>query len=144
VDQITLLIIKPDGVRRGLIGEVLRRIEAKGLRILNIRMVKLKKVCAEKLYDIHRGKEFFKPLIEFMTSGPIVAVIVKGDEAVNVVRILVGPTDGRKAPPGTIRGDFSLSVRENVVHAADSEDRAKYEISIVFDPECDEGKLMYE
>lgn len=144
MDQITLLIIKPDAVRRGLIGEVLRRIEAKGLRILNIRMVKLKKVCAEKLYDIHRGKEFFKPLIEFMTSGPIVAVIVKGDEAVNVVRILVGPTDGRKAPPGTIRGDFSLSVRENVVHAADSEDRAKYEISIVFDPECDEGKLMYE
>ena len=144
MEQITLLIIKPDGVRRGLIGEVIRRIEAKGLKILNIRMVKLKRACAEKLYDIHRGKDFFKPLIEFMTSGPIVAMIIKGDEAVDVVRTLIGPTDGRKAPPGTIRGDFSLSVRENIVHAADSEERAKYEISLVFDPECDEGRLMYE
>jgi len=144
MEQITLLIIKPDGVRRGLIGEVIRRIEAKGLKILNIRMMKLKRTCAEKLYDIHRGKDFFKSLIEFMTSGPIVAVIIKGDEAVGVVRTLIGPTDGRKAPPGTIRGDFSLSVEENIVHAADSEERAKYEISVVFNPECDESRLMYE
>jgi len=139
VKQRTLLIIKPDGVRRGLIGEVLRRIEAKGLRIVNLRMIKLKRECAEKLYDVHRNKEFFKPLIDFMTSGPVVVAIVEGEEAISVLRILAGPTDGRKAPPGTIRGDFSLSNRENIVHTADSEERAKYEISIVFDPNCDEG-----
>ncbi len=132
----TLLIIKPDGVRRGLIGEVLRRIEAKGLRITKLKMLKLSRECAEKLYDIHRGKPFFEGLISFMTSGPIVAAVIEGDDAVNVVRLIIGPTDGRKAPPGTIRGDYALSIRENVVHAADSPERAEYEISVVFNVSC--------
>jgi len=132
----TLLIIKPDGVKRGLVGEVLRRIEAKGLRIVKLRMLRLSRECAEKLYDEHRGKPFFEDLINFMVSGPIVAAVIEGDDAVNVVRLLVGPTNGRKAPPGTIRGDYALSIRENIVHAADSSARAEYEISIVFNDEC--------
>ncbi len=138
VQERTLLIIKPDGVRRGLIGEIISRIERKGLKIVNIKMLKMTRECAEKLYDIHRGKDFFEGLIKFMTSGKIVAVIIEGNEAVEVLRRLVGPTDGRKAAPGTIRGDFSLSNRENVVHAADSPERAMYEISVVFDPKCED------
>ncbi len=90
--QRSLLIIKPDGVRRGLIGEVISRIERKGLRIVNIKMLKLKRECAEKLYDVHKGKDFYEPLIRFMTSGPIVAIIVEGEEAVEVLRIMAGPT----------------------------------------------------
>jgi len=136
VEQKTLLIIKPDGVRRGLVGEVLRRIEAKGLRIVKLKMLRLRRECAERLYDIHKGKEFFEDLVSFMTSGPIVAAIVEGDNAVNVVRTLIGPTDGRKAPPGTIRGDYALSIKENIVHAADSAERAEYEISVVFSVDC--------
>ncbi len=132
------MIIKPDGVRRGLIGEVIRRLEAKGLQIIKLRMIYARRECMEKLYDIHKGKHFFNSLVEFMTSGPIVAMVVKGDEAVDVVRRLIGPTDGRKAPPGTIRGDYALAIQENIVHAADSPERAKYEISVVFSDECGE------
>ncbi len=138
VMQRELVIVKPDGVRRGLIGEVIRRLEAKGLKIIKMRMIYATRACMDKLYDIHRGKHFFNDLIEFMTSGPIVAMIVEGDEAVNVVRRLIGPTDGRKAPPGTIRGDYALAIQENVVHAADSPERAEYEASVVFDENCGE------
>ncbi|MCD6323739.1 MAG: nucleoside-diphosphate kinase, partial [Desulfurococcales archaeon] len=124
----TLLIVKPDGVRRGLVGEVISRVERKGLKIVKLRMLYPRKECIERLYDIHKGKPFYEELVSFMTSGPIVAMVVEGDEAVSVVRTLIGPTDGRKAPPGTIRGDFALSISYNVVHAADSAERAKYEI----------------
>jgi nucleoside-diphosphate kinase len=137
--ELELLLIKPDGVRRGLIGEVLRRIEMKGLRIVALKMLKLRRGCAEALYDVHRGKSFYQNLIDFMTSGPVVAVLVEGDGAVEVVRNLIGPTDGRKAPPGTIRGDYSTSVLENVVHAADSRERAIYEARVVFDPQCEDS-----
>ncbi len=134
----TLLIIKPDGVSRGLVGEVLRRVEAKGLKIVKLRMIYPKRKCIEELYDIHRGKPFYEGLVSFMSSGPIVAAIIEGDKAVSVLRKLIGPTDGREAPPGTIRGDFALSIQKNVVHAADSPERAEYEISVVFSPECGE------
>ncbi|MCC6046709.1 MAG: nucleoside-diphosphate kinase [Desulfurococcaceae archaeon] len=137
--ELELLLIKPDGVRRGLIGEVLRRVEMKGLRIVALKMLKLKRDCAEALYDIHRGKSFYQGLIDFMTSGPVVAVLVEGDGAVEVVRNLIGPTDGRRAPPGTIRGDYSISILENVVHAADSRERAIYEARVVFDPQCEDS-----
>jgi len=133
-----LLIIKPDGVSRGLIGDVLKRIEEKGLKITKLRMIYPSKPCIERLYDIHKGKPFYDGLVEFMSSGPIVAAIVEGDEAVSVVRTLIGPTDGRKAPPGTIRGDYALSISENVVHAADSPERAEYEINVVFSDDCGE------
>jgi len=135
----TLLIIKPDGVEKGLIGEVLRRIENKGLKITALRMLKLSRTCAERLYDVHKGKSFYESLISFMTSGPIVAAIIEGESAVEVLRTLIGPTDGRKAPPGTIRGDFSLSIQNNIVHAADSVNRAEYEINVVFSGNCEEN-----
>jgi len=130
--QRTYVMIKPDGVKRGLIGEIIRRIENKGLRIVALKMLRLSREKAEELYSVHRGKPFFESLIEFVTSGPVVAMIVEGEEAVNVMRTLIGPTDGRKAPPGTIRGDFALSVQENIIHAADSVESAEREMWIVF------------
>lgn len=126
------ILIKPDGVRRGLIGEIISRIERKGLRIKALKMLKLSREMAEKLYDVHRGKSFYESLIEFVTSGPVVAMVVEGDNAIEVVRTMIGPTDGRKAPPGTIRGDFALSIQENLVHASDTPERARYEAEIVF------------
>jgi len=138
-NELEFLLVKPDGVRRGLVGEVLRRVEMKGLKIVALKMLKLKRDCAEALYDVHRGKSFYQDLINFMTSGPVVAVLVEGDGAVEVVRNLIGPTNGRKAPPGTIRGDYSTSVLENIVHAADSQERAIYEARVVFDPQCEDS-----
>ncbi len=132
----TLLIVKPDGVSRGLVGEVVSRVERKGLKIVKLRMIYPKRECIERLYDIHKGKDFYGDLVSFMSSGPIVAMVVEGEEAVSVVRTLIGPTDGRKAPPGTIRGDFALSISHNVVHAADSTERAQYEISVIFSEDC--------
>jgi len=132
VKQRTYVMIKPDGVRRGLIGEIIRRIENKGLRIVALKMLTLSREKAEELYSVHRGKPFFESLIEFVTSGPVVAMIIEGEDAVSVMRTLIGPTDGRIAPPGTIRGDFALSVQENIIHAADSVESAEREMWIVF------------
>jgi nucleoside-diphosphate kinase len=129
------VIIKPDGVRRGLVGEILSRFEKKGFKIRALKMIRLSREQAEKLYDIHFGKSFFNDLVNYMTSGPVVAVILEGDNAVNAVRLMIGPTDGSKAPPGTIRGDYSLSIRENVIHASDSIERVEHEISVIFKPE---------
>ncbi|AEM38796.1 Nucleoside-diphosphate kinase [Pyrolobus fumarii 1A] len=130
--QRTFVMIKPDGVKRGLIGEIIARFERKGLKIKALKMKKLTREEAEKLYDIHKGKPFFEELINFVTSAPVVGMVLEGDEAVSVVRLMIGPTDGRKAPPGTIRGDFALSIGENVIHASDSPERAEYEIKVFF------------
>ena len=130
--QQTLVIIKPDAVERGLIGEIIARFEKKGFKIRGLKMIRLNRELAEKLYDIHRGKPFFEELIKFIMSGPIVAMILEGSSAIEVVRNMIGPTDGRKAPPGTIRGDYSLDIKMNIIHAADSLERAKYEISLLF------------
>ena len=135
VVQRTFVMIKPDGVRRRLVGEIIRRFESKGLKIVALKMIKLSREKAEKLYAVHKGKHFFKDLIEFVTSGPVVAMVLEGDEAVSVVRTMIGPTDGRKAPPGTIRGDFALSVQENIIHAADSVETAIREMKIIFKDE---------
>ncbi len=131
----TIVIIKPDGVKRGLIGEIISRFERKGFKIKALKMTKLSLEQAEKLYDIHKGKHFYDELVNYITSGPVVAMILEGSDAVNVVRLMIGATDGRKAAPGTIRGDYSLSISENVIHAADSPERAEYEISVLFRPE---------
>ena len=131
----TFVMIKPDGVKRGLVGEIISRIERKGLKIKALKMKWLTREEAEKLYEEHRGKHFFKDLVEFVTSGPIVAMIVEGDSAVEVMRIMVGATDGRKAAPGTIRGDFALSIQENVVHASDSKEKVWKEASVIFSRE---------
>ncbi|MCD6156841.1 MAG: nucleoside-diphosphate kinase [Euryarchaeota archaeon] len=128
----TFVMIKPDGVKRGLIGEVIRRLEQKGLKIVAMKMTILSKERAERQYEVHKEKPFYEDLIKYITSGPVVLMVVEGPSAVEVVRALVGSTDGRKATPGTIRGDFSLDIRKNIVHAADSKESAIREISIHF------------
>jgi nucleoside-diphosphate kinase len=132
VSERTLVLIKPDAVRRGLVGEVLRRFEAKGLTIEAMTLRTMDPALADEHYAEHVDKPFYPPLKVFMTSGPLVALILSGDQAIEVVRTITGPTDGRKAPAGTIRGDFSLSNRENLVHASDSPESAKRELELWF------------
>lgn len=131
----TLVLIKPDGVRRRLIGEIISRFEKKGLKIKALKMLWLTREKAEEFYSVHKGKPFFESLIEFMTSGPIIAMVLEGDKAISVVRLMIGPTDGREAAPGTIRGDYALSKSENIVHASDSPESAEREIRVIFSEE---------
>ncbi len=127
-----LILIKPDAVRRGLVGEVLSRVERKGLAVVALDLRTMDGALADRHYADHVAKAWYPPLREFMTSGPLIAAVLEGDEAINVVRTLVGSTDGRAAAAGTIRGDFSLSNRENLVHASDSADSAAREIGLFF------------
>jgi nucleoside-diphosphate kinase len=128
----TLLIVKPDGVRRGLVGEVLRRIETKGLAIEALRMETIDRSTAEEHYGEHREKPFFGELVDFITSGPVVLGKVSGESAISVWRTLMGPTDPLDAPPGTIRGDFATVITENVVHGSDSPESAARELKLFF------------
>jgi nucleoside-diphosphate kinase len=128
----TLLIVKPDAVRRGLIGEVLRRVEAKGLRLAELRMITIERVTAEEHYGEHREKPFFDELVEFIGSGPVVVARVEGERAVPVLRSLIGSTDPALAPPGTIRGDYGLIITENLVHGSDSNESAERELKLFF------------
>ena len=128
----TLVLIKPDAVRRGLVGEILGRFERKGLALEAMVLREMDADLADRHYAEHVEKPFYPPLKTFMTGGPLVAVILAGEAAIDVVRTLVGATDGRKATAGTIRGDFSLSNRENLVHASDSPDSAKRELALWF------------
>lgn len=130
--QRTLVLLKPDAVRRGLVGQVLARFEAKGLTIVEMELRTITAEQADRHYAEHVEKDFYPPLREFITSGPLVALVLEGDEAIEIVRGLNGATDGRKAAPGTIRGDFSLSNRENLVHASDSAESAEREIALWF------------
>jgi nucleoside-diphosphate kinase len=132
VTERTLVLIKPDAVNRGLVGEILSRFERKGLTIDALVLRSMDPALADEHYAEHVRKPFYPPLKEFMTSGPLIAAILSGDQAIEVVRLLVGATDGRKAAAGTIRGDLSLSNRENLVHASDSPDSAKREIALWF------------
>jgi nucleoside-diphosphate kinase len=128
----TLVLIKPDGVRRGLAGEVLSRIERKGLRIVAMDMRVVGRDLAETHYAEHSGKPFYGSLVEFITSGPLVAMVVEGPRAIEAFRALAGATDPVKATPGTIRGDYALEVQDNIVHGSDSPDSAEREIKIFF------------
>jgi nucleoside-diphosphate kinase len=128
----TLVLIKPDGVRRGLAGEVLSRIERKGLRIVAMDMRIVGKDLAETHYAEHTGKPFYGSLVDFITSGPLVALVVEGPRAIEAFRALAGATDPVKASPGTIRGDYALEVQDNIVHGSDSPDSAEREIKIFF------------
>ena len=128
----TLVLVKPDAVRRGLLGEVIARFERKGLSIDALVLRTMDAGLADQHYAEHVDKAFYPPLKAFMTGGPLVALILVGDGAIEVVRTLVGATDGRKAAAGTIRGDLSLSNRENLVHASDSPQSAKREIALWF------------
>ena len=130
--QRTLVLIKPDAVRRGLVGNVLSRFESKGLTLVALEQRHIDGEQADRHYAEHVERDFYPPLRAFVTSGPMVALVLEGDEAITVVRALTGATDGRKADPGTIRGDLSLSNRENLVHASDSAESAQREIALWF------------
>lgn len=128
----TFVMIKPDAVVRGLIGEIVSRIERKGLKIVGMKMIKLSEEEAAKLYEVHKDKPFYNDLINFVRSSPVVVMAVEGESAISVMRRIIGPTDSKEAPPGTIRGDFSCSKSMNVIHASDSLENAKRELSIFF------------
>jgi nucleoside-diphosphate kinase len=130
--QRTLVLIKPDAVRRGLVGQVLSRLERKGLALVAMALRQIDGEQADRHYEEHLARDFYPPLRAFITSGPLVALVAEGDQAIAVVRALTGATDGRTAAPGTIRGDFSLSNRENLVHASDSLESAAREIALWF------------
>jgi nucleoside-diphosphate kinase len=131
-EEETLVIVKPDAVRRGLIGEIIGRLERKGLRIAELRMLRIDRDLAERHYDEHRDKPFFPELVSFITSGDVVVARVVGEQAVPVVRTLMGPTDPANAPPGTIRGDYGTVITENLVHGSDSPESAKRELDLYF------------
>lgn len=128
----TLVLIKPDAVRRGLVGEILRRYERKGLTIVVMDQRVIDGGLADRHYAEHLEKDFYPPLRAFMINGPLVAAVLEGDSAIDVVRLLNGATDARKSAPGTIRGDLALSNRENLVHGSDSPESAKREIELYF------------
>ncbi len=133
----TLVLVKPDGVARGLVGEVIARIEAKGYRIIQLRMLQADRALLEKHYAEHQGKPFFEPLVEFMLSGPIVALVAEGNRVIEGFRSLAGVTDPTVAAPGTIRGDLArdqgTKVVQNIVHGSDSPESAAREIAIFFE-----------
>jgi len=132
-DEATLLIAKPDAVRRGLVGEILGRVERKGLRIADLKLIRIDRDLAEEHYGEHRDKPFFAELVEFITSGDAVVARVEGEGAVGVVRTMMGPTDPAEAPPGTIRGDYGTVITENLVHGSDSPASAERELKLFFD-----------
>jgi nucleoside-diphosphate kinase len=132
--QRTLVLLKPDCVQRRLIGNLIHRFEQKGLRLVALKLVQASRELAEKHYAVHKGKPFYDSLLNFLTSGPTVAIVWEGREAVAVVRTLMGPTDGTKAAPATIRGDFALSVQNNLIHGSDSLENAQAEIALWFSP----------
>lgn len=131
----TLILLKPDCVQRRLAGEILGRFEKKGLRLAALKLVQADRSLAERHYDVHKERPFFGSLVQFLTSGATVALVLEGPNAVVVARNLIGATDGAKAAPGTIRGDFALSVQNNLVHGSDSVENAEKEIALWFKPE---------
>ena len=128
----TLVMVKPDGVAKGLTDEIIGRIKRAGLRIVSMKQINMNRTTAERLYAVHRGKEFFERLVGHVLSGPVVVMLVEGENAIARMRELIGATDPAKAAKGTIRGDFGSSITENVIHAADSLESAKYEMPIFF------------
>lgn len=129
----SLILIKPDAFQRGLIGEVIARFERRGLRIMALKMMTLPNALAKKHYAEHAAKPFFRELVDFITSGPAVAMVVQGPNAVEICRTLIGATDAAKATPGSIRGDLGLTIGRNLVHGADSTESAEREIQLFFE-----------
>ncbi|CAN5570044.1 nucleoside-diphosphate kinase [soil metagenome] len=128
----SLVLVKPDGVRRGLVGEVLTRLERKGLRLIAVELRRLDRDTAEQHYAEHEGKPFFADLVEFITSAPLVAVVVEGPRVVEAVRTLMGVTDPVKSAPGSLRGDYALEIGQNLVHGSDSPESAAREVALFF------------
>jgi nucleoside-diphosphate kinase len=130
--ETTLVLVKPDGVQRGLVGRIVGRFEDKGLQIVGLKMMRSSRELLEKHYEAHRERPFFKGLVEFMGSGPVVAMALRGHGVIEVVRRMMGKTAGAEADPGTIRGDFGMSRSYNLVHGSDSPDAARREIDLFF------------
>ena len=131
----TLVFLKPSAVIRGLMGEIISRIERKGLKITAMKLLKLSREKAEELYEMHKEKSFFQELVSHVTSGPVLAMVIEGPNAIAVMRNLIGKTNPLEASPGTIRGDYALNVTKNVIHASDSPENAEREIKIFFEEE---------
>jgi len=130
--QTTFIMVKPDGVQRGLVGNIIQRFETKGLRLVGLRQLTPSMELAEKHYAVHSERPFYPGLIEFITSGPVVAMAWTGVEAISVARNIIGPTNGRDAAPGTIRGDFAMDIGHNIIHGSDGEDTAAFELGLWF------------
>jgi len=133
--QRTFVLIKPDAVQRGLIGDIVSRFEKKGLKIIAMKMVSVNRDQAEKHYGIHKGKPFFEPTVEYIISSPVVAMVIEGNNAIQMVRTMMGKTNPQEADLGTIRGDYGQFIGRNIVHGSDGEDTAKFEINLWFKPD---------
>jgi len=131
----TFVMIKPDGVQRGFVGEIISRFEKKGLKIVAMKFLSVPKDLAEKHYGIHKGKSFFKPTVEYIISSPVLAMVLEGNNAINTVRSMMGKTNPQDAEMGTIRGDYAQFIGRNIVHGSDGPDTAKFEINLWFKPE---------
>lgn len=131
----TFVMIKPDGVQRGFMGNIISRFEKKGLKIVAMKFVSVSRELAEKHYGIHKGKPFFKPTVEYITSSPVLAIVLEGNNAINIVRTMMGKTNPQEAAMGTIRGDFGQFIGRNIVHGSDGPDTADFEINLWFKPE---------
>jgi len=131
----TFVMIKPDAVQRGLVGEIIRRFEQKGIKIVAMKLVSVSRELAEKHYEIHKGKPFFEPTVKYIMSAPVVAMVLEGNDIIEMVRTMIGKTDPMKAEIGTIRGDFCQFIGRNLVHGSDGSDTAEFEINLWFKPE---------
>ena len=131
----TFVMVKPDGVQRNLVGEVIKRFEKKGIKIVALKLMQIPREMAEKHYGEHKAKPFFGELVDFITSGPVVAMVLEGKDVVPMVRAMMGATNPLNAAPGTIRGDFAINISNNVVHGSDSPESAEREINLFFKPE---------
>ena len=131
----TLIIIKPDGVQRGLIGPILTRLERRGLRFAAMKLMQITPELAARHYAIHKGKGFYEGLIAYITSGPVVVAVIEGNDAIEIVRETMGATNPAKAKPGTIRADFALEIGRNLIHGSDGADTAAFEIPLFFEEE---------
>ena len=130
----TFALLKPDAIQRGLAGRIMSRFEQRGLKIVGLKLMRVSRSLAESYYAEHKGKPFYEPLMSYITSGPVVAMVLEGDGAVATVRKIMGKTNSAEAEPGTIRGDFALTIGRNVIHGSDSPESAKREIGFFFTP----------
>ena len=131
----SFVMVKPDGVQRGFIGEIINRFEKKGIKIVAMKMVSVDRKLAETHYCIHKGKPFFEPTVKYIISSPVIAMVLEGENVINMVRTMMGKTDPQQADMGTIRGDYGQFIGRNIVHGSDGPDTAKFEINLWFKPE---------
>ncbi len=130
----TFVMIKPDAVQRGFVGEIISRLERKGIKLVAMKLVSVSRELAEKHYGVHRGKPFFEPTVKYITSSPVVAMVLEGNNAIEMTRSMMGKTDPQQAAMGTIRGDYGQFIGRNIVHGSDSKETAEFEINLWFKP----------